>query len=46
MNRNLNYSFLYFLEFFRYLVEQGADPFVKDVEMNISLHWAAFSGSK
>ncbi len=30
----------------RYLLEQGADPFVTDVEMNISLHWAAFSGSK
>ena len=30
----------------RYLLEQGADPFVADVEMNISLHWAAFSGSK
>jgi len=30
----------------RYLVEQGADPFVKDVEMNISLHWASFSGSR
>jgi ankyrin repeat protein len=28
------------------LLEQGADPFVTDVEMNISLHWAAFSGSK
>ncbi len=31
---------------FRYLLEQGADPHVMDVEMNISLHWAAFSGSK
>ena len=30
----------------RYLIEQGADPFVRDVEMNISLHWAAFSGSR
>ena len=28
------------------MLEQGADPHVMDVEMNISLHWAAFSGSK
>ena len=29
----------------RYLIEQGADPFATDVEMNIALHWAAFSGN-
>ena len=30
----------------RYLLEQGADPFATDVEMNIALHWAAFSGEQ
>lgn len=30
----------------RYLLDQGCDPFATDVEMNIALHWAAFSGSK
>ena len=28
----------------RYLLDQGADPFATDVEMNVALHWAAFSG--
>ena len=30
----------------RYLLEQGCDPFTTDVEMNVALHWAAFSGSR
>lgn len=30
----------------RYLIDQGADPFTTDVEMNVALHWAAFSGKK
>lgn len=30
----------------RFLLEQGCDPFATDVEMNVALHWAAFSGSK
>lgn len=30
----------------RYLLDQGADPFTTDVEMNIALHWAAFSGDE
>ncbi len=42
---NQNYILL-FMYLLRYLLEQGADPHVMDVEMNISLHWAAFSGSK
>jgi len=29
-----------------YLLNQGADPLLTDVEMNIALHWGAFSGSK
>ena len=29
----------------RYLINQGADIFTTDVEMNIALHWAAFSGN-
>ena len=28
----------------RFLLEQGCDPFATDVEMNVALHWAAFSG--
>lgn len=28
----------------RYLLEQGADPFVRDKEQNVGLHWAAYSG--
>ncbi|XP_041481439.1 histone-lysine N-methyltransferase EHMT2-like isoform X2 [Lytechinus variegatus] len=28
----------------RYLLEHGADPFVRDKEQNIGLHWAAYSG--
>jgi len=30
----------------RFLLEQGCDPYSTDVEMNVALHWAAFSGSK
>ena len=30
----------------RFLLEQGCDPFTTDVEMNVAIHWAAFSGSK
>ena len=30
----------------RYLIDQGADPFTTDVEMNVALHWAAFSGKQ
>ncbi|XP_030853851.1 histone-lysine N-methyltransferase EHMT2 isoform X2 [Strongylocentrotus purpuratus] len=28
----------------RYLLEHGADPFVRDKEQNIGLHWASYSG--
>ncbi|XP_065200646.1 histone-lysine N-methyltransferase EHMT1 isoform X2 [Planococcus citri] len=28
-----------------YLLSRGADPFVRDVEQNIALHWASFTGS-
>lgn len=30
---------------FRYLLEKKADPQLRDSEMNIALHWSAFSGS-
>ncbi len=30
----------------RYLLDRGADPLITDVEGNITLHWAALSGSK
>jgi euchromatic histone-lysine N-methyltransferase len=30
----------------RFLLEQGCDLFSTDVEMNVAMHWAAFSGSK
>lgn len=30
----------------RYLLENRADPLLRDTEQNIALHWAAFSGSE
>ncbi len=30
----------------RYLLERGANPLITDVEGNITLHWAALSGSR
>lgn len=33
------------LEVVKFLVVKGADPMLQDVEHNIALHWAAFSGS-
>ncbi|GLV41275.1 G9a [Carabus blaptoides fortunei] len=29
----------------RYLLQNGADPLLRDVEQNVALHWGAFSGS-
>lgn len=29
----------------KYLLRNGADPLLRDVEQNIALHWATFSGS-
>ena len=29
----------------KYLLERGADPLITDAEGNITLHWAALSGS-
>lgn len=29
----------------RYLLSRGADPFVRDAEQNIALHWSAIAGS-
>lgn len=29
----------------KYLIVKGADPLLRDVEQNLALHWAAFSGS-
>ena len=36
---------LIFVTHFSYLLENGADPLISDAEGNISLHWAALSGS-
>lgn len=33
------------LDVARFLVLKEADPMLQDVEQNIALHWAAFSGS-
>lgn len=30
----------------RYMLERGADPLITDAEGNITLHWAALSGSR
>lgn len=31
--------------FCRYLLQNRADPLIRDAEQNIALHWSAFSGS-
>jgi ankyrin repeat protein len=31
--------------FCRYLLQNRADPLIRDAEQNIVLHWSAFSGS-
>ena len=36
---------LSFISEFRLLLEKGADPQIRDAEMNIALHWAAYAGS-
>ena len=32
--------------FTRYLLNQGADPTIQDIEQNTALHWAAYSGKR
>lgn len=33
------------IEVAKYLISKGADIMLRDVEQNVALHWAAFSGS-
>lgn len=33
------------VEVTKFLLQNGADPLLRDVEHNVALHWAAFSGS-
>lgn len=37
--------FMFYFIIFRYLLGKGADPQIRDSEMNIALHWSAFAGS-
>jgi len=32
--------------YLRFLLDAGADPLIRDRELNITLHWSAYSGSE
>jgi euchromatic histone-lysine N-methyltransferase len=45
---NSNYVGYFWAEkfcFCRYLLQNRADPLIRDAEQNIALHWSAYSGS-